>query len=131
MDTWRSGCFVLFLDIFGSTVYIIFTLQYQKLRTPLSSLAPCVIMWWLPHKFGQFNGFFKNLIFFLLLKHLEIQFKWNIIYSFSKTRFFQFAFLENCIVHIKKQKKSIKYQSNFCSNTFFKVFANSMSALSF
>ena len=28
----------------------------------------------------------------------------------------------------KKQKKSIKYQRNFCSNTFFKVLANSVSA---
>ena len=28
---------------FGSTVYKIFALKCQKLRTPLASLAPCVI----------------------------------------------------------------------------------------
>ena len=29
--------------VFGSTVYKIFALKCQKLRTPLASLAPCVI----------------------------------------------------------------------------------------
>ena len=29
--------------VFGSTVYKIFALKFQKLRTPLASLAPCVI----------------------------------------------------------------------------------------
>ena len=43
----------------------------------------------------------------------------------SKTPLFQFAFLEDCVY--KKQKKSIKDQRNFCSNTFFKVLANSVS----
>ena len=28
--------------VFGSTVYKIFALKCQKLRTPLASLAPCV-----------------------------------------------------------------------------------------
>ena len=48
--------------------------------------------------------------------------------SLVKHHYFQLAFLENCI-H-KKQKKSIKDQRNFCSNAFFKVFANFVSALS-
>ena len=29
--------------VFGSTVYRIFALKCQKLRTPLASLAPCVM----------------------------------------------------------------------------------------
>ena len=37
-----------------------------------------------------------------------------------------FILLYNCVY--KKQKKSIKYRRNFCSKTFFKVFANSGSA---
>ena len=44
-----------------------------------------------------------------------------------KLHYFQFAFLENCVIY-KKQKKSIKDQRNFCSNAFFKVFANFVSA---
>ena len=51
--------------------------------------------------------------------------------SLVKLHYFQFAFLESCVKkHIKKQKKSIKDQRNFCSNTFFKVFANFVSAYS-
>ena len=46
--------------------------------------------------------------------------------SLVKLHYLQLAFLENCVD--KKQKKSIKDQRNFCSNTFFKVFANSVSA---
>ena len=46
--------------------------------------------------------------------------------SLVKLHYFQFAFLENCIY--KKQKKSIKDQRNFCSNTIFKVFANFVTA---
>ena len=46
--------------------------------------------------------------------------------SLVKLRYFQFAFLENC-VH-KKQEKSIKDQRNFCSNAFFKMFASFVSA---
>ena len=41
---------------------------------------------------------------------------------------FSVHFLENCVY--KKQKKSIKYQGNYCSNTFVKVFANSVIAYS-
>ena len=48
------------------------------------------------------------------------------LFSLVKLHYFQLAFLENC-VH-KKQKKSIKYQRNFCSNAIFKVFANCASA---
>ena len=48
----------------------------------------------------------------------------NASYSLVKLHYFQFVLLENC-VH-KKQKKSTKDQRNFCSNTFFKVFANSL-----
>ena len=48
------------------------------------------------------------------------------VLQFSKLHYFQFAFLENCVY--KKQKKSIKDQRNFCSNTFFNVFANFVSA---
>ena len=46
--------------------------------------------------------------------------------SLVKFHYFQLAFLENCLY--KKQKKSKKDQRNFCSNTFLKVFANSVSA---
>ena len=46
--------------------------------------------------------------------------------SLVKLHYFQFAFLENWAY--KKQEKSIKDQRNFFSNTFFKVFANSVSA---
>ena len=46
--------------------------------------------------------------------------------SLVKLHYFQLAFLENCVY--KKQKKSIKDHRNFCSDTFFKVFANSVSA---
>ena len=49
-----------------------------------------------------------------------------ILSSLVKLHSFQFTFLENC-VH-KKQKKSIKKQRDFCSNSFFKVFANFVSA---
>ena len=41
--------------------------------------------------------------------------------------YFQLTFVENCI-NIKNKKKSIKDQRDFCSNTYFKVFANSVSA---
>ena len=55
MDTWRSDIFFsvggaatskwthVEVAVFGSTVYKIFALKCQKLRTPLASLAPCVI----------------------------------------------------------------------------------------
>ena len=55
MDTWRSNVFFFVgeaatskwthgeVAVFGSTVYKIFALKCQKLRTPLASLAPCVI----------------------------------------------------------------------------------------
>ena len=55
MDTWRSDVFFSVgeaatskrthgeVAVFGSTVYTIFELKCQKLRTPLASLAPCVI----------------------------------------------------------------------------------------
>ena len=46
--------------------------------------------------------------------------------SLVKLHYFRPGFLENC-VH-KKQKKSIKDQRIFCSNTFFKVIANSVNA---
>ena len=46
--------------------------------------------------------------------------------SLVKLHYFKLAFLENCVC--KKQKKLIKDQTNFCSNTLFKVFANSVSA---
>ena len=46
--------------------------------------------------------------------------------SLVKLHYFQFAFLENCVY--KKQKKSIKDQRNLCSNTFFNVFINFVSA---
>ena len=46
--------------------------------------------------------------------------------SLVKLHYFQFAFLENCVY--KKQKKSIKDQRILCSNTFFNVFANFVSA---
>ena len=50
----------------------------------------------------------------------------SFVVSLVKLHYFQFPFLENC-VH-KKQKKSIKDQRKFCSNTLFKVFANFVSA---
>ena len=52
MDTWRSDAFFSVgeaatlkwthgeVAVFGSTVYRIFALKCQKLRTPLASLAP-------------------------------------------------------------------------------------------
>ena len=55
MDTWRSDVFFSVgeaatskwthgeVAVFGSTVYRIFALKCQKLRTPLASLAPCVM----------------------------------------------------------------------------------------
>ena len=55
MDTWRSDVFFSVgktatskwthgeVAVFGFTVYKIFVLKCQKLRTPLASLAPCVI----------------------------------------------------------------------------------------
>ena len=46
--------------------------------------------------------------------------------SLVKLHYFQLTFLENCVY--KKQKKSIKDQKNFYSNTFFKVFTNFVSA---
>ena len=51
------------------------------------------------------------------------------LYSLVKLHYFQFAFLENCVY--KKQKKSIKDQRNFCSDAFFKVFANFVCECSF
>ena len=45
--------------------------------------------------------------------------------SLVKLLHFQPCFLENCVY--KKEKKSIKDQRNFCSNIFFKVFANPVS----
>ena len=50
--------------------------------------------------------------------------------QFSKTQLFQLTFLENFLGNsmYKKQKKSIKDQRSFYSNTFFNVFANSVSA---
>ena len=50
----------------------------------------------------------------------------SITYSLVKLHYFQLAFLENCVY--KNQKKSIKDERNFCSNTFLKVFANFVSA---
>ena len=47
--------------------------------------------------------------------------------SLVKLHYFQLTFLENCVY--KKKKKSIKDQKNFYSNTFFKVFANSVSVV--
>ena len=47
---------------------------------------------------------------------------WDDLNSLVKLHYFHFAFLENCVY--EKQKKSIKDQRHFCSNTFFKVFAN-------
>ena len=44
----------------------------------------------------------------------------------SKTPLFSAPFSRE--LHILKQKKSIKVQRNFYSNTFFKVFSNSVSA---
>ena len=55
MNTWRSDVFFPVgeaatlkwthgeVAVFGSTVYKIFALKCQKLRTPLASLAPCVM----------------------------------------------------------------------------------------
>ena len=55
MDTWRSDVFFSVgeaatskwthgeVAVYGSTVYKIFALKCQKLRTPLASLAPCVM----------------------------------------------------------------------------------------
>ena len=39
--------------VFDSTVYKIFALKFQKLRTPLASLAPCVI-----YSMNMQNNFF-------------------------------------------------------------------------
>ena len=57
----------------------------------------------------------------------QAEIRWN-IYSGSlvKLHYFQFAFLENYVY--KKQKKSIKDLRSFCSNTFFIVFANFVTA---
>ena len=46
--------------------------------------------------------------------------------SLVKLHYFQFAFLENWVY--KNQKKSIKDERNFCSNIFYKVLANFVSA---
>ena len=55
MDTWRGDVFFSVgeaatskwthgeVAVFGSTVYIIFALKCQMLRTLLVSLAPCII----------------------------------------------------------------------------------------
>ena len=45
--------------------------------------------------------------------------------QFSKTPLFSARFSRDWLY--KKQKKSLKDQKNFCSNTFFKVFANYVS----
>ena len=63
---------------------------------------------------------------FLICEINRIIVYWSLSYSLVKLHYFQFAFLENCVY--KKQKKSIKDQRNFCSNTFFQVFANFVSA---
>ena len=50
-----------------------------------------------------------------------------VFFQFSKAPLFSVCFSRELRIY-KKQKKSAKDQRNFCSNTFFKVFVNSVSA---
>ena len=57
---------------------------------------------------------------------IQTKYKQNTNCQFSRTPLFSARFSKE--LRILKQKKSIKDQRNFYSNTFFKLFANSVSA---
>ena len=79
-------------------------------------------IWYLKESFNQKHYNIKKQLF-IFVYNLYIVFceflLWLSCGCLVKLHYFQLTFLENCVC--KKQKKSIKDERNFCSNTFFKV----------